>query len=488
MNLVTSRFADVSRLVDAAPIAPSTQLETGWLLTIAAAGIAVLLLLIIRFRIHAFISLLLVSIVVAVSTNIPLVDVFPLITTGVGSTMGKVMIIIALGAVLGRLIEVSGGVQSLADHFTQLFGPKRVAIALTVVAFLVAIPVFFEVGVIVMVPIIYAFSKIAGFSPIKYGLPMFGLMLTVHVAVPPHPGIVAGAGLFGSDIGLVTLIALPISAILGLLCYWVAQIMNRREYDISLNVFSQIEELGTSSTIITTKNATGNAIAPPRPRVIISLIAIPIVQILVGTVLSLTLQEGTFGHSIAVFVATPVLALLVAVGIAFFALPVRRGWGLQRTNEVFESSFPPIASILLVVAGGGVFGAVLQASGIGNALATALSGLGVPLILLGFALTLILRAAQGSATVAIVTTASLLTAAVEAGNYTPYQIALITVAIGFGGLGLSMVTDAGFWIVVRYLGISVADGLRTWTVLTTILGLAGFALTWILFVASGGGL
>ena len=480
-------YASILKAADAVPIAPTTQLDTPWLLAIAAAGIAILLVLIIRFKIHAFVALLLVSIIVAISTNIALVDVFPLIATGVGATMGKVLIIIALGAVLGRIIEVSGGVQSLADHFTSVFGPKRVAIALTIVAFLVAIPVFFEVGVIVMVPIIYAFSKIAGFNPIKYGLPMFGLMLAVHVAVPPHPGIVAGAGIFGADLGLVAMIALPICVVLGFLCYWVSSIMNRRVYEVNPTVAGQLAEFGTTETIISTTDKRGNVLAPPRTRLIVALIAIPIVQIMVGTVLALTLPAETFGHDLAVFVGTPVFALLVAVGIAFFALPVRRGWGLKRTNEVFESSFPPIASILLVVAGGGVFGAVLQTSGIGNALATTLDGVGVPLILLGFVLTLILRAAQGSATVAIVTTASLLATAVADGGYSPFQVALITVAVGFGGLGLSMVTDAGFWIVVRYLGISVADGLRTWTVLTTILGVAGFLLVWILFLISGGG-
>lgn len=481
-------IADILRAADAAPIAPTTQLSTGWLLAIAAAGIALLLLLIIRFKVHAFVALLVVSIIVAISTNISLINVFTLIANGVGATMGKVLIIIALGAILGRVIEVSGGVQSLADHFTTVFGRKRVAIALMIVAFLVAITVFFEVGVIVMVPIIYAFSKVAGFNPIKFGLPMFGLMLAVHVAVPPHPGIVAGAGVFGADLGLVALIALPICAVLGFLCYWVASIMNRREYEINPTVADQLAEFGTPSTIISTTDKRGNVMAPPRAGVIIALIAIPIVQIMLGTVLALALPAGTFAHDLAVFVGTPAFALLVAVSIAFFALPVRRGWGLKRTNEVFESAFPPIASILAVVAGGGVFGAVLQASGIGSALATTLDGMGVPLILLAFLLTLILRAAQGSATVAIVTTASLLATAVAHAGYSPFQIALITVAVGFGSLGLSMVTDAGFWIVVRYLGLTVADGLRTWTVLTTILGVAGFLMVWVVFLISGGGL
>ena len=225
--------------------------------------------------------------------------------------------------------------------------------------------------------------------------------------------------------------------------------------------------------------------APPSTGLVIGLIALPIVQILVGTVLSLSLPAGSTGRGIATFIGTPAFALLVAVIVAFFALPVRRRWGLGRTQEVFESSMPPIASILLVVAGGGVFGAVLQASGIGTALSVTLDSLGVPLLGAAFLITLALRAAQGSATVAIVTTASLLAAGVAEAGYTPLQVAAVAVAVGFGSLGLSMVTDAGFWIVTRYLGLTVADGLRTWTVLTTVLGVAGFLLTWAVFTLGG---
>lgn len=470
---------------DTPPIAPAVEFGTGPLLAIAAAGIALLLVLIILFKVHAFVALLITSVVVAISAQIPAGDVFTLVANGVGSTMGKVLIIIALGAILGRLIEVSGGVQRLAESFTDRLGPRRVAIALTIVAFVVAIPVFFEVGVIVLVPILYAFSKIAGVKPIVFGLPMFGLMLAVHVAVPPHPGIVAGAGVFGADLGLVTAIALPICAVLGFLCFWVARIMNRREYDLAPRVATQMAEFGETSTVIESRRADGTVMAPPSTGTVIGLIALPIVQILVGTMLSLSLPTGSAGRGIATFIGTPALALLVAVIVAFFVLPVRRRWGLARTNEVFESSMPPIASILLVVAGGGVFGAVLQASGIGTALSVTLENFGVPLLGAAFLITLALRAAQGSATVAIVTTASLLSAAVAEAGYSPVQIAAIAVAVGFGSLGLSMVTDAGFWIVTRYLGLTVADGLRTWTVLTTILGVAGFLLTWAVFALAG---
>lgn len=477
----------IVRAADAPVIKPAVELGTPLLLTIAAAGVALLLVMIIRFKIQAFVALLTVSILVAVVAQIPLKDVFTVVSNGVGSTMGKVAILIALGAVLGRMIEVSGGVQSLADHFTSKLGAKRVAVALTAVGFLVAIPVFFEVGVIVLVPIVYAFSKIANVHPVKFGLPMAGIMLAIHVAVPPHPGIVAGAGVLGADIGLIALISLSICVPLGFLSYWVASIMNRKDYELLPAVRAQVDEFG-SDTVVHAGHSGKNhhTVAPPRPGLIIFLIAAPIVQILLGTVGTLVIDKKDYWYGVAAFFGNPFLALLVAVALSFFLLAVRRQWSLKETGEIFEGALPPIASILMVVAAGGVFGGVLQVSGIGAALSDTLDTLGVPLLLLGFIISLALRAAQGSATVAIVTTTGLLSAAVAGGGYTPAQIAVIVIAIGFGSLGLSHVTDAGFWVVVRYYGLTVADGLKTWTVLTTILGLAGFALTFVAWILVGG--
>ncbi|MDP9985933.1 MULTISPECIES: GntP family transporter [Arthrobacter] len=477
----------IQRAADAPAIKPAVELGTPLLLTIAAVGIAILLVMIIRFKIQAFVALLTVSILVAVAATIPLQDIFTVVSGGVGSTMGKVAILIALGAILGRMIEVSGGVQSLADHFTRKLGARRVAVALTAVGFLVAIPVFFEVGIIVLVPIVYAFAKIAKVHPVKFGLPMAGIMLAIHVAVPPHPGIVAGAGVLGADIGLIALISLLICVPLGFLSYWVASIMNRKDYELLPAVKTQVEEFGSKSLVKVGHDGPGAAaIAPPRPGLIIFLIAAPIVQILLGTVGTLILPKSHPLYGLAAFVGNPFLALLVAVALSFFLLAVRRGWSFKETGEIFEGSLPPIASILMVVAAGGVFGNVLQVSGIGGALSKTLDTLGVPLLLLGFIISLALRAAQGSATVAIVTTTGLLSAAVSGGGYSPAQIAVIVIAIGFGALGLSHVTDAGFWVVVRYYGLTVSDGLKTWTVLTTILGVAGFLLTFVAWILVGG--
>ncbi len=162
------------------------------------------------------------------------------------------------------MIEVSGGVQSLADHFTAKLGARRVAVALTAVGFLVAIPVFFEVGIIVLVPIVYAFAKIANVHPVKFGLPMAGIMLAIHVAVPPHPGIVAGAGVLGADIGLIALISLAICVPLGFLSYFVASIMNRKNYELLPSVKAQVDEFGSASLVRVGHD--GRAARPwPRP-------------------------------------------------------------------------------------------------------------------------------------------------------------------------------------------------------------------------------
>jgi GntP family gluconate:H+ symporter len=339
----------------------------------------------------------------------------------------------------------------------------------------------------VLVPIVYAFAKIAKVHPVKFGLPMAGIMLSIHVAVPPHPGIVAGAGVLGADIGLIALISLVICVPLGFLSYWVASIMNRKDYELLPAVKTQVEEFGTKSLVKVGHDGPGAAgIAPPRPALIIFLIAAPIVQILLGTLGTLILPKASPWYGVAAFIGNPFLALLVAVALSFFLLAVRRHWSLRETGEIFEGALPPIASILMVVAAGGVFGNVLQVSGIGGALSKTLDTLGVPLLLLGFIISLALRAAQGSATVAIVTTTGLLSAAVSSGGYTPAQIAVIVIAIGFGSLGLSHVTDAGFWTVVRYYGLTVSDGLKTWTVLTTILGVAGFLLTYVAWILVGG--
>ena len=444
------------------------------LLGIAAASIALLLLLIIRFQVHAFVALMLVSLLVAMVTGIPAGDIIPTLIAGMGGTLGSVAILVALGAMLGRMIEVSGGASALANRFTQLLGPRRVPAALTASALVLSIPVFFDVGFIILIPIVYGFCKAAGVNPVKYGLPVGGIMLAVHVVVPPHPGIVGGAAVLGADVGWITLIGLMLCIPLAFLSQFVAGRLNRREFTMLPDTEAQLRSFGNSG-----EPDAGRKL--PSVGAILALILIPLGLIMLGTTGATMLPKGDALRNLLSFTGAPLFALMVAIGLAFVLLVRPLGWSRTRTNEVMESALPAAATVILVTGAGGVFAKVLTVSGIGTALSRELADTGLPLILLAFVISLALRAAQGSATVAILTTCGLLAESIQSGGYSALQVAVLTVAIGFGGLGLSHVNDSGFWIVTRYLGLSVGDGLRTWTVLTTVLGVAGFAMTWLLW-------
>lgn len=222
---------------------------------------------------------------------------------------------------------------------------------------------------------------------------------------------------------------------------------------------------------------------------IVALILLPIVMIMFGTVGGLLVDEDSTAAAVVGFVGAPAVALLVTTALAYWLIGVRRGLSSQQIGQALDSGLAPAAIIILVTGAGGVFGRVLTESGIGDALAGSLSDAGLPLIVSLFVVAAALRASQGSATVAIVTTLGLLGAAVTAGDYTVIQVSLLVLATGFGALGFSHVNDSGFWVVTRFLGLSVGDGLRTWTVLTTALGVAGFLITFLLWgIVSAAGL
>jgi len=448
------------------------------LLGIGAGSIALLLLLIVRWKVHAFVAMMLVSLLVALATGMPTGDIIGTLVAGMGGTLGSVAILVALGAMLGRMIEVSGGAASLANRFTQLLGPNRVPMALTASALVLAIPVFFDVGFIILVPIVYGFCKAAGVNPVKFGLPVAGIMLATHVVVPPHPGIVGGAAIVQGDIGWITLIGLGICIPLAVLAQYVSGWLNRKGYAMLPATAEQFAAFGSSE-----ERAASTKRQTPGVGTVLALILIPLLLIMGGTTGATVLPKGDALRNLLGFIGSPIFALMVAVGLAMFLLGRQQGWSRERTNAVMESALPPAATVILVTGAGGVFAKVLTASGIGVALSQSLAATQLPLILLAFCMALALRAAQGSATVAIITTCGLLSDAITGGGYSPVQVALLTVATGFGALGLSHVNDSGFWIVTRYLGLSVGDGLRSWTVLTTVLGLAGFAFTALLWVA-----
>ncbi|MEQ5103538.1 GntP family transporter [Escherichia coli] len=448
-------------------------MSTITLLCIALAGVIMLLLLVIKAKVQPFVALLLVSLLVALAAGIPAGEVGKVMIAGMGGVLGSVTIIIGLGAMLGRMIEHSGGAESLANYFSRKLGDKRTIAALTLAAFFLGIPVFFDVGFIILAPIIYGFAKVAKISPLKFGLPVAGIMLTVHVAVPPHPGPVAAAGLLHADIGWLTIIGIAISIPVGIVGYFAAKIINTRQYAMSVEVLEQMQ-LAPASEEGATKLS--DKINPPGVALVTSLIVIPIAIIMAGTVSATLMPPSHPLLGTLQLIGSPMVALMIALVLAFWLLALRRGWSLQHTSDIMGSALPTAAVVILVTGAGEVFGKVLVESGVGKALANMLQMIDLPLLPAAFIISLALRASQGSATVAILTTGGLLSEAVMGLN--PIQCVLVTLAACFGGLGASHINDSGFWIVTKYLGLSVADGLKTWTVLTTILGFTGFLITW----------
>lgn len=448
-------------------------MSTALLLAIATASIVILLLLVIKAKVHPFVALLIVSLLVAIATGIPAEKIMETIMSGMGGLLGHIAIIIVLGAMLGALIEASGGAESLAQRFSKSLGIRRTVAALTMAAFILGIPVFFEVGFIIVIPLIYGFTKVARVSPLKFGLPMAGVMLTVHVALPTHPGAAAAAGILHTDMGWLMMIGLAISVPVGIIGYYVAKAMNRRQYHLSVEVLEQLQMAKPEGA------EKKNEPAPPGALIIAGLIVVPILLIVLGTLSHSLLAADSLAGKVMTVIGTPPIALLIALALAAWLLGVRRGWSKDKLEELTGRAIPGSASVILVAGAGGAFGKVLVESGVGKALALTLETLHLPLVPAAFILSLALRASQGSATVAILTTSGLLTSAVS--GTSDMERVLVTLAACFGGLGLSHVNDAGFWVVTRYLGLSVGDGLKTWTVLTTLMGVSGFALTWLVW-------
>lgn len=449
------------------------------LLILAAGAIAVLLVLVIRARMSAFVSMILVSMVLALAARIPVGDVVQTMLDGMGKTLGTVAMIVGLGAMLGRAIEAAGGAETLADRFTRVLGRHRVVAAVTAASFVLGIPIFFDVGFIILAPIVFGFAHIARISPLKIGLPVAATLMTLHVVIPPHPGPVASAATLGVDVGLLTIISMPVCAAVVVAAFYAARLF---KVD---SIVLEGSPLGSAQESAESAYQPGGVIARPHatgPGTVVFLIVEPIAQIMLGTVGQMLTAEGTAAHAVLGFLGSSTTALLTAVLLAYVIIGNQQGWNLEQRGKVLDSALPDVATIVFVTGAGGVFAGVLVASGIGNALAQALAGIHMPIIVTAFVISLALRASQGSATVAILTTGGLLADAVAAGEYSAVQVVLIQMAIGFGALGLSHISDSGFWIVTKYMGLSVKDGLKTWTALSTIAGLVGFVLTGALWL------
>jgi GntP family gluconate:H+ symporter len=456
--------------------------STAALALIALCAIALLLMLILKIALHPFVALLLVSVLVALAAGFPPAKLVSVIEDGMGKTLGHIALIIPLGAMIGRLIEHSGGAAVFASRLIERFRNQRAPLALTLAGAMIGIPVFFEVGVIMLMPIAYGVARATNRPVLNFALPMCIALLVVHAILPPHPGPVAAVGLLGSDVGRVLLWGLPISAITIAGAYFVALALTRGDYAVTDSVRREV--FGPMAAAVQVPGAPARPdtlIKPPVVSTVIALILLPIMLIMLGTLGATTLPTTSVVRGVMIVLGTPFVALLLDVLVCAYVLGIRRGWSRGDVSDVIGSAIPGIALVVLVTGAGGVFAQILISTGIGHAISDLLRSTGLPVLGLGFFLTLFLRVAQGPTTVALITTAGLLGPLIAQAGLNSNQLALICVAMGAGGMAGSHVNDAGFWIVTRLIGLSVADGLRTWTLLTTCAGFMAFLLTALLW-------
>jgi gluconate:H+ symporter, GntP family len=483
----------------------AVRLGTGPLLLILVAAVAVLLFLIIVLRLHAFIALVLVSVLTALATGIPLGDVVKVLLEGFGSTLASVALLVGFGAMIGKLLEETGGAEVLADGLINRFGEQRAPLALGVASLLFGFPIFFDAAFVVFLPIILAVAYRFGGSVLLYALPSAGAFSVMHAFVPPHPGPVGAAEILGADIGLVLIMGLVVGLPTWFIsCYLYGRWQGRR-IDLALpDTFTPPHQLqsvgghpveepgGYSAEGSGSPSTEGSAVAAPAGArandpgfgTVLALLLLPLVLILLNTGLGTLATAGVVDGDNAVVQAlrligqTPI-ALLITVLVAAFVLG-RNRFSRVELESLLNSSLGPICAVILVTGAGGMFGGVLRASGIGDALAGTLSDIGLPVIVAAFLVAAGLRVAQGSATVALTTTAGLVAPAITAAALSPLDTALVVIAIAAGATLLSHVNDSGFWLVGRLLGMDVKTTLRTWTVMTTIIGLVGFGLASLL--------
>ncbi|MBO8202369.1 GntP family permease [Streptomyces smyrnaeus] len=458
---------------------------TGGLLTVAALGIVLLLVLIIKVRLQPFVALLAVSIAVGLGAGLSVTELFgtvqksdavSMIESGMGGILGHVAIIIGLGTMLGAILEVSGGAEALSARLLGLFGERRAPLAMGLTGLIFGIPVFFDVGIFVLAPIIYAAAKRSGKSILLYCMPMLAGLSMTHAFLPPHPGPVAAAGLLDVELGWVILMGV-VCGIPAVLAAWAyaAWIGNRLFVEVPQDMLEAAEEAKRAVAAEKRTLGTDGEAGPVALGTVLTIIGTPLILILAATFSSLALDPSTL-RSVIEFVGHPFVALTIALLLSYYLLGLRQGWSRKSLETVSTASLKPVGNILLVVGAGGVFGAVLQGSGVAQALADVFGDAGLPVIVLAYLISLVLRVAQGSATVAIVTTAGIVAPLLAQSDPSQAHLALVIMAISAGSIFASHVNDGGFWMVSKYFGISERDTLASWTVLESVLSIAGFAV------------
>ncbi|MGP9602353.1 GntP family permease [Brachybacterium sp. AOP42-E1-35] len=450
------------------------------LLTIAVVAIVILLVLIIKARLHAFFSLLIVAVGTGLAAGIGVGDVISVVIAGFSTTVGTVALLVGFGAVLGRLIEITGGAQVLADKMLDTFGEARAPLALSVASLFYAFPIFLDAGFIVMLPVIYTVARRLGGSFMLYVLPSIASFMMMHALLPPHPGPTAAAIVMGVDVGLVIVIGL----LIGLPTWYFGG------YLVAVAIAKRFPNTPVPALLGEPRDVPEEE--RPGFASIIVVLLMPLVLIFFNTGMATLVAQETVADDNVMFLfsrligATPVAMALSALAamLLLYVIPKRRRGqkvgGLL--EDLVDDALAPVCSIILITGAGGAFGRVLTETGIGNEVADGLDALGLPLIVSAYLVTMAMRVAQGSATVAATTGAAIMAPAIMGGDFSAIAVSAMVIAIGAASIGWSHVNDSGFWLIGKFCGFDTVTTFKTWSVVGTTISLVGFALSAVVFV------
>ncbi len=441
------------------------------LLLLAFGAVVALIVLIARFKLHPFIALVTVSLTLGIATGMPFGGVVKAFQDGVGTVLGFIAIVVALGTMLGKMMAESGGATRIATTLMALFGEKRVHWAIMFVAFIVGIPVFFQVGFVLLIPLVFTIARRSGLSLVKIGIPLVAGLSVVHGMMPPHPAAMLAVVAYKADIGrtiaYAILVGLPTAALAGpIFASWIApRIALPAENPIATQLAGEVsrEMPGFGISLLT--------------------VLLPVILMLCASAADVALDPASTLRSAVDFVGGPIVALLLALLFSFWSLGYRQHFTRDQLLKFAGDCLAPTATILLVIGAGGGFNKVLLESGVGKAIANVALGSHASPLLLAWTVAALIRVATGSATVAMTTSAGIVAPIAAATPGTHAE--LLVLATGAGSLVLSHVNDSGFWLIKEFFNMTVQQTLKTWTVAETIIGVAGLGFTLLLSLVVG---
>lgn len=448
--------------------------ETIYLLIITVLSILLLLVLVMRLKVHAFISLLLASTFVGLAAGMPFMELIASLQKGMGDILGFIAIVVGLGAILGKLLEVSGGAETLAHYIMRAFGDKKSTWALMLTGFIVSIPVFLDVGFIILVPIVYALAKRSGLSLLHFAIPLLAGMAVTHSFIPPTPGPVAVAEILNVPLGWMILFGIIVGLPAAIVAGPVFGKYIAKKIVVGPPEFVEINE--------NKEQASGKDFFT-----ILFIIILPLFLILIATSFDMLVGMGelsaeNYWVNLFQFLGHPFSALTIATLVAVYFLGIKKGYNAKQLLEFSDKALAPAGLIILITGAGGMFKQILVESGAGEALAQIFITYNVAPLIMAYVLAVIIRVIQGSATVAMITSAGMMAPILLEIEVSDPMKALIGLAIAAGATILSHVNDSGFWLVKKYLGLTEKQTLQSWTVMETIISVTAFVI--ILFLSA----